>query len=257
MANKSKILKILETQFGDDPVVLRTVYSQYVKESEDKRKQDNEDHRREIAEVKSLHKQELDAREKREEARHVAALKAIQEAKDTAISVAKSEVSASKALTSKTLDESIESLEKKLGKKYDERLKNQGKNIERLTEFAVGAPNRSLYLNGTIISGRYSDVNFIPGSGITMSETDNETTHQADFTINATGGGGGFTQLTATGAVNSVNRAFTFTQKPTYIVSDGAWYTQLDNNGNAQWSWDGVSTATMVIPPNASIYGVA
>lgn len=70
--------------------------------------------------------------------------------------------------------------------------------------------------------------------------------------------GGGITELTATGLVNSVNKDFTFTQEPSYIVSDGAWYKPLDNNGGTQWSWNaGTLTATMVIPPNNSIFGVA
>lgn len=63
-------------------------------------------------------------------------------------------------------------------------------------------------------------------------------------------GGGAFTTLPATGVVNGVNTTFTFTQQPTYIVSDGAWYRV--NNG---WTWS-VLTATMSIPPNNDIYGV-
>ena len=69
-------------------------------------------------------------------------------------------------------------------------------------------------------------------------------------------GGGGFTELPATGAVNGVNAAFTFTQLPTYIVSDGAVYKQTDNNAGVNWSWNaGTLTATMTIPPSTSIFG--
>lgn len=64
-------------------------------------------------------------------------------------------------------------------------------------------------------------------------------------------GGDAFTVLAATGAVNSSNTQFTFTEKPTYIVSDGAWYTE-----NIGWTWNaGLLTATMTIPPNDNIYG--
>ena len=69
-------------------------------------------------------------------------------------------------------------------------------------------------------------------------------------------GGGVFQELAATGTVNGINTAFTFTQEPSYIVSDGAWYKPLDNNGGVQWSWSG-STATMVIPPTNAIFGIA
>jgi len=68
--------------------------------------------------------------------------------------------------------------------------------------------------------------------------------------INNTGTGGtGFTKLDATGTVDGSNASFTFTQKPTYIISDGAWY--VENNG---WTWSG-STATMSVPPQTGIFG--
>jgi hypothetical protein len=68
----------------------------------------------------------------------------------------------------------------------------------------------------------------------------------------------GLVELTATGVVNGINRQFTFTTEPTYIVSDGVWYKPLDNNGNTQWSWSaGTLTATMTIPPTSAIFGIA
>lgn len=78
------------------------------------------------------------------------------------------------------------------------------------------------------------------------------TTHR--LLVDSTGGGG-ITELTATGTVNGVNAVFTFTQTPSYIVSDGAWYKKLDNNGNVQWS--GTTTVTMTIPPTSAIFGIA
>lgn len=67
--------------------------------------------------------------------------------------------------------------------------------------------------------------------------------------VDSTGGGGGFTLLTPTGSVNSINTAFVFSQKPTYIISDGAWYRE-----NKGWTWSG-STATMTVPPSDDLYG--
>lgn len=66
-------------------------------------------------------------------------------------------------------------------------------------------------------------------------------------------GGGGFTLLPATGVVNGINAVFTFTQTPTYVVSDGVVYQALDNNGNVNWS--GTTTVTMTIPPSSAIWG--
>lgn len=62
-------------------------------------------------------------------------------------------------------------------------------------------------------------------------------------------GSSGFTLLPATGDVNGSNVTFTFTEEPTYIISDGAWYRV-----NKGWTWS-VLTATMTIPPNDDIYG--
>lgn len=74
--------------------------------------------------------------------------------------------------------------------------------------------------------------------------------------VDNSGGGGGFTELPATGTVNGLNAVFGFTQQPTYIVSDSAIYKPLDNNGNVQWTWNsGTSQATMTIPPSSSIFG--
>ena len=64
------------------------------------------------------------------------------------------------------------------------------------------------------------------------------------------GGGGGITELTATGAINGNNVTFTFTKKPNYIVNDNAWYKEGDG-----FSWSGL-TATMTVAPSNSIYGI-
>lgn len=61
--------------------------------------------------------------------------------------------------------------------------------------------------------------------------------------------GTGFTLLPATGTVDGDNTIFTFTQKPTYIVSDGVW--MIENSG---WSWSGF-TATLTSPPQTGIWG--
>ncbi|MDP1614638.1 MAG: hypothetical protein Q8L68_02465, partial [Methylococcales bacterium] len=69
-------------------------------------------------------------------------------------------------------------------------------------------------------------------------------------------GGGGFTELTATGTVNGVNTAFSFTQVPSYIVADGVWFKPTAKNGTVFWT--NVSTnVTMVNPPAYDIFGVA
>lgn len=69
------------------------------------------------------------------------------------------------------------------------------------------------------------------------------------FVPGSASSGTGFTKLNATGAVDGANTTFTFTSKPTYIVSDGAWYVE-----NSGWTYSG-STATMSVPPQTGIFG--
>lgn len=104
------------------------------------------------------------------------------------------------------------------------------------------------------IRGARLDMNDMRWHGGGLSEV----SHDATLTGNGTPasplsvvGSPGFTFLPATGLVNSNNTEFTFTEEPSFIVSDGAWYRE-----NIGWTWDsGTLTATMVIPPNYDIYG--
>ena len=75
--------------------------------------------------------------------------------------------------------------------------------------------------------------------------------------VDGVGGGGNYSDsvLTATGVVNGLNTVFTFASPPNYIVSDGATYPPLDNNGNVQWSIAG-DTVTMTQPPVSILYGL-
>jgi len=104
------------------------------------------------------------------------------------------------------------------------------------------------------------DENSVP-SLLAVSSADGETpvvvwadpvTHRLLIQLVGTAG---LTPLTFTGAVNGSNISFTTSEKPTYVVSDGAWYQATDNNGVTQWTWNGVDTVTMVIPPQSAIWG--
>jgi len=64
-------------------------------------------------------------------------------------------------------------------------------------------------------------------------------------------------ELAATGTVNGINAAFTFTQKPSYIVSDHAVYKTTNKGGGTNWTWNGGTlTATLTVPPTEDIYGI-
>ncbi len=70
-------------------------------------------------------------------------------------------------------------------------------------------------------------------------------------TLGTSGAGGGLTKLPTPGAADNSNLTFTFTQKPSFIVADGAWLTE--NNG---YTWSGL-TATFTVPPQSFIFGIA
>lgn len=114
---------------------------------------------------------------------------------------------------------------------------------------SVPVTTTNFFKSGALV-GRAKNINIIPGSNVTA--TMSQSGDRMDITLASSGGGvGGFTTLTATGAVDGSNTSFDFTSKPTYIVSDHAWYQE-----NTGWTWSG-STATMTIPPNDDIWGFA
>lgn len=78
-------------------------------------------------------------------------------------------------------------------------------------------------------------------------------THRLQVTVLST-----VTVLAATGAVDGLNASFTFTQLPSYIISDHAQYMQTNSTGTTNWTWDaGTLTATMTVSPVEDIFGLA
>lgn len=104
--------------------------------------------------------------------------------------------------------------------------------------------------NGARISDYITDLN-VTGAGGTLTYSNNGVA-----TLNLTGGGGGFTELAATGTCDGINAVFTFTSVPSYIVSDGVWLKATGKSGTAFWTNVGL-TITMTNPPIFDIFGVA
>lgn len=61
-------------------------------------------------------------------------------------------------------------------------------------------------------------------------------------------------RITITGIVNGANNSFTALTKPTWVVSDGVWYEELDSNSNVNWSWSS-GTITTIFYPQSAIWG--
>ncbi len=99
------------------------------------------------------------------------------------------------------------------------------------------------------IAGAYRRTwtNFVAGTGIALDVSGDDVTIRAT----GTGGSGGVTELTATGAINGGNAAYVFTEKPAYIYADGAKYRE--NHG---WTWNsGTLTATLSFYPTFDVWG--
>lgn len=114
-----------------------------------------------------------------------------------------------------------------------------------------------LYVNGKK-QGIVKFLTLTAGPGITLTPVVNNNS----TVVTITGASISSSELPATGSVDGGNKIFTFTKIPSYIVSDGAWYKQKDNQSPQQtnWSVTGSSspfTVTMVIPPQSSIFGIA
>ncbi len=120
-------------------------------------------------------------------------------------------------------------------------LKASGKNVQ----VGWGAHPLTIYDGTTVIDKNARIINF--GSNLTVSRNASGV-----ITVSATGGAG-VTELTATGTINSINTAFTFLSKPTYIFVDGTKYRE-----NEGWTWNGGTlTATTTKAPDFSIWGEA
>lgn len=98
------------------------------------------------------------------------------------------------------------------------------------------------------------------GSLIAVSTVDDKTIVRltADpitgaLLVSVSGGGGGFTELIATGSVNGINTSFTFTQAPTYIISGHAVYRKTNSDGTTNWT--GTTSVVMTQPPSEDIFG--
>ena len=106
------------------------------------------------------------------------------------------------------------------------RLKEMRENIDKIGLIASmprgggggGSGGIEVFKSGVKI-GSGTALNFI-GSGVSITSDG----HFNNVTITGTGGGGGYTKETPTGAVNSGNTTFIVTSVPVYIVADGSTY---------------------------------
>lgn len=116
-----------------------------------------------------------------------------------------------------------------------------------------GQQGLRMFISGVKL-GLIQSLNIVAGTGMTIVYS--KLNGQDTVTFSSTGSAGGFTELVATGTVNSVNTSFTFTAVPSYIVADGVWFKATNKNGSVNWTNVGL-TITMVNAPAFDIFGVA
>lgn len=115
-----------------------------------------------------------------------------------------------------------------------------------------GSMNRKISTNGTVISTRYTDINF-KGSGISYSAVNNDTTRQVDLTLSSASGGG---YQQPTGTVDGTNATFVFVTAPNVIVVDnGRSIQKTSSDGTVNWT--GTTTVVLTVAPNFDIFSTS
>ncbi len=127
-----------------------------------------------------------------------------------------------------------------------EDLKASGKNVR-----LVGGPRGiQLYVDGTKV-GQVNMINLIAGTNMTLTYV--RSFGRNDIIFDASGGGGSFTKLTATGTVDGSNTSFTFTSAPVMIIVDGGRAMQkVSSDGTVNWT--GTTSVSLTVAPNFDIY---
>lgn len=125
--------------------------------------------------------------------------------------------------------------------------------LSRLAGLGGGSMNRQIKVNGSDPLTRYTDVNLIAGSGVTLSSTNNDTNKNVEITITGTGSGG-LTEIVVSGTRNDVNLIFTSVTQPSYLVINGGWYKPT--GGSTTWTWvAGTITLSTPVGTGGTIWG--
>lgn len=120
-----------------------------------------------------------------------------------------------------------------------------------------GNANRNEQINSVNVLRPYTDINWIPGSNVTMTAVPNSVTKYTDITISSTGGGGSSFQQPTSGVVDGSNQVFVWTTAPTVIVVDqGRTMQRVSSDGTVNWTVVGTTT-TLAIAPTSDIFALA
>jgi hypothetical protein len=107
-----------------------------------------------------------------------------------------------------------------------------------------GNANRQIRVDGTDYLTKFTDINFVAGSNVTLSAANDVTNKRVDITIASTGSGGASIE-TPSGTIDGSNTIFTVLNAPSYIVVDGMSRFETENYTYAA----GTITITDGAPP--------
>lgn len=118
-----------------------------------------------------------------------------------------------------------------------------------------GQANRNEQINSINVLRPFTDINWITGTGITMTAVPNQTTKYTDITVSSSGGSSGY-QQPSSGVVDGSNQTFVWATAPNVIVVDqGRPMQKVSSDGTVNWT--GTTTTTLTIAPNFDIFAVS
>lgn len=95
--------------------------------------------------------------------------------------------------------------------------------INRVQQEGGGNMNRQVTIADVDVLTKYTDINFVAGSGMAITAASDNTTKKTDITFTVSGAGGTATE-TPVGTVDDSNVTFTVSNTPLYINMNGAIY---------------------------------
>lgn len=118
-----------------------------------------------------------------------------------------------------------------------------------------GNANRQIKVGGTDVLTRYTDINLVAGTNVTLTAATDDTNKRTNITI-ASSGGGAFTEIAISGTINDSNTAFTAASEPTYLVINGVWYK--GTGGAITWTYvAGDITLSTPVGTGGQIFGIS
>lgn len=120
--------------------------------------------------------------------------------------------------------------------------------LSKLASVGGGNMNRNISVNGnSSVLSRYTDINIKPGSGVTLTYQNNDTTKNLDLTISANGSGSGITREINTTTVSSVIGSVAGIDYVT-LVNAGAKITMPPAAGNTNlYTIKNIGTSSVLI----------